>query len=287
MNNLYGLFGEKLSHSISPQIHSLFFKQMNMEAYYHLFEIKREDLKTAVEGLKVLGAKGINVTIPYKVDIMECLDEISSEAKSIGAVNTVCFENGRTIGYNSDYFGFGMMLHKNSIEVENKRAVILGSGGVAKTVFHYLADRGIQDVTVVVRNKKVVGSEDGAWKLQWMAEIMKNDSNILKVIDYKEAAKLKDRDLLVNCTPSGMYPKLIHESPLKKEEITCYSAVVDLIFNPKETLLLKYARENNIKAVNGLYMLVAQGIVSEGYWNKMNISQEIIDKIYDKLENYL
>lgn len=279
MSNLYGLFGEKLSHSISPQIHSLFFKELNMEAYYHLFEVKREDLKTAIDGLKVLGAKGVNVTIPYKVDIMNCIDEISPEAKSIGAVNTVSFENGRTIGYNSDYFGFGKMLSKNSIEIKDKEAVVLGSGGVSKTVVHYLMDKGIKDIIVVVRDKN---NNDDNWKLEWIQKLMEKYPEIIKIINYEEVNELANKDLLVNCTPLGMYPK-IDASPLEKENIIKFSAVVDLIYNPKETLLLRYARESGIKTVNGLYMLVAQAIVSEEYWNKINISQEIIDKIYNKL----
>ena len=105
MSELYGLLGDKLSHSISPQIHSMLFNKFSMKGYYHLFELKSEDLKAAIEGFKVIKPRGINVTIPYKIKIMEFIDELSKEAKEIGSVNTLKFEEDRTIGYNTDYFG--------------------------------------------------------------------------------------------------------------------------------------------------------------------------------------
>ena len=124
MSELYGLLGEKLSHSISPQIHSMIFNKLRMKGYYHLFEVEKKDLKSVIEGFKVIKPMGINVTIPYKIKVMEFLDEVSFEAKAIGAVNSIKFENGKTIGYNTDYFGIGMLFSKNDIKVENKKATI-------------------------------------------------------------------------------------------------------------------------------------------------------------------
>lgn len=287
MESLYGLFGEKLSHSLSPLIHSIFFNKMNMEAYYHLFELKREDLGDAVKGLKAIGAKGINVTIPYKVDIIKELDEISEEARRLGAVNTICFDNGKTIGYNSDYYGFGKMLQKNDIKIKGKKAVILGSGGSSRTVFQYLVDSGIEEITIVIRDLNKQRTKEEMWKVDWIYKLKEEtDNEVIKnsnLISYEELNNLTRADILVNTTPSGMYPKLINQSPVDKKVVSKFSSVVDLIFNPRETLLLSYARECNIKSVNGLYMLVAQAMVSQEFWNKLKIEDDVVDQIYEEV----
>jgi shikimate dehydrogenase len=187
MSELYGLLGEKLTHSISPQIHAIIFNKLNMKGYYHLFEFKDKDLSDVMIGFNVIKPRGINVTIPYKIKIMEFIDELSNEAKDIGAVNTIKFEGGKTIGYNTDYFGMGMLFHKYSIEVKNKKALILGNGGVAVTMVRYLIDTGINEITVATRN----------------VYSLKNNSkfNFCKIISYDEIEEIKDSDMVINCTP--------------------------------------------------------------------------------------
>jgi len=269
MSELYGLIGEKLSHSISPQIHSMVFNKLNMKGYYHLFEFKKEDLKAAMEGFKIIKPMGINVTIPYKIQVMQFLDEVSGEAKDIGAVNTLKFEAGKTIGYNTDYFGIGMLFDKNYIEVKNKKATILGNGGVAVTMATYLLNNGIRELTVVTRNvSKLKGN---------------SKFNSCKIISYDEIGSINESDIVVNCTPLGMYPNL-NNSPIEKNHISKYASAVDMIYNPKKTLFLKYAEDAGLKAVNGLYMLVGQGIAAQEIWNDIKIPKSIIDEIYDELE---
>lgn len=269
MSELYGLLGEKLSHSVSPQIHSMVFNKLNMKGYYHLFELEKKDLKVAMEGFKVIKPRGINVTIPYKIEIMKYLDEISAEAKAIGAVNTIKFEKGKTIGYNTDYFGIGMLFDKNDIKVKNKKAVIFGNGGVAVTMVQYLLNNGINQITVVTRN---------------VLKLKENSKfNSCKLISYNEIEGIKQADIVVNCTPLGMYPNL-NNSAIEKKYISKFESAVDMIYNPKETLFLKYAKDAGLKAVNGLYMLVGQGIAAQEIWNDIKIPKSIIDDIYDELE---
>ena len=188
MSELYGLIGEKITHSVSPQIHSMIFNKLNMKGYYHLLEFESKNLKAAMEGFKVIKPRGINVTIPYKIKVMEFLDELSLGAKEIGAVNTLKFENGKTIGYNTDYFGIGMLFNKYDIEVKNKKAVILGNGGVAVTMVKYLLNSGINEITVVTRD---------VLKLK---ENSKFDD--CKLISYDEIKTIKKSDIVVNCTPT-------------------------------------------------------------------------------------
>ncbi|RKD26536.1 shikimate dehydrogenase [Caminicella sporogenes DSM 14501] len=268
MSQLYGLIGEKLSHSLSPAIHFQVFNELKLDGHYHLFEVKRKDLKDAVLGLKALGVKGVNVTIPYKIEIMKYLDEISYEAEKIGAVNTIYFKDNMIIGYNTDYYGFGMMLDINAIDVKNKKAVILGSGGAAKAVVQYLVDKGIGDIIIVSRH------------INRAKEKFKN----YEVISYDKIKFLKFRDLIINCTPCGMYPD-IHNLPIDKECISKFDIAIDLIYNPRETLFLKYSKERGLKSINGLYMLVGQAVRAEEIWNEMKIDRAVTDKIYQIIDS--
>ncbi|WP_298840642.1 shikimate dehydrogenase [Clostridium sp.] len=268
MSELYGLLGEKLTHSISPQIHSMIFNKLSMKGYYHLFEVQKKDLKAVMGGFNIIKPMGINVTIPYKISVMKFLDEISFEAKAIGAVNTIKFENGKTIGYNTDYFGIGMLFSKNDIQVKNKNATIFGNGGVAVTMVNYLLNNGISKITVVTRN---------------VSKLKENSSfNSCRLISYDEINEIKDNDIAINCTPLGMYPNL-DNSPIEKKYIGKFTSAVDMIYNPKETLFLKYAKAAGLKSVNGLYMLVGQATCAQEIWNNIEISKNIIDEIYEEL----
>ncbi len=266
MSNLYGLIGEKLSHSYSPEIHSIIYNELNIEGYYHLFEIEREKLKTILDGLKALKAKGVNVTIPYKSILMDELDYISSEAKNIGAINTICFNGNHTTGYNTDYYGFGMMLEEYNIDLKNRRVVVLGTGGASKAVIQYLVDNKIANIILVSRNVKNA----------------KEFFHEYEIISYNDVNRLKNQDIVINCTPVGMYPN-IDKSPLNREEISKFKIAIDLIYNPHETLFIRYAKELGLKNMNGLYMLVAQAVKSQELWNDMEIDMAIVKKIYNIL----
>jgi len=268
MSNFYGLIGEKLGHSLSPQIHNLIFENINSRGLYNLLEIKKEDLKSAVCGLKALGCKGVNVTIPYKIQVMQYLDNISEEAKKIGAVNTISFNDGILTGYNTDYYGFGEALKKSQIDINNKKAIILGCGGASKAVVQYLVDNKINDITYVSRNPESIAKD------------IKN----FKIISYNDMENLINQDIVINCTPCGMYPN-VEASPINKSIISKFSAAVDLIYNPQETLFLKQSRELGLKTENGLYMLVAQAIAAQEIWQNIKISQESVDEIYVKLRS--
>ncbi|WP_053956572.1 shikimate dehydrogenase [Inediibacterium massiliense] len=267
---LYGLLGETLCHSFSPMIHENIFEKVKKKGHYHLFEVKREDIKKALQGLLALGIKGVNVTIPYKIEVMKNLDEIGEEAKKIGAVNTISFENNKMIGYNTDYYGFGMMLTHYDIDVAGKSAVILGSGGAAHGVIQYLLDKGIEEIIMVSRTPQKV--------FQAHKEVF--------VISYDELENLESKDMIINCTPCGMYPK-IDVSPVKENIIVKFHTAIDLIYNPYETLFLSYANKNNVKAVNGLYMLVGQAMKSQEIWNHMTFSEKERNEIYEKIKSVM
>lgn len=270
MSSLYGLIGEKLGHSFSPIIHSIIFKELSINAYYNLFEVNNEHLKDAVYGLKALKAKGVNVTIPYKVDIMKYLNYVSIESNKIGAVNTICFKDNKTIGYNTDYYGFGIMLNKYNITIKGKTAVILGTGGASKAVVQYLLDKEIKDIVLVSRDISKVD------------EKFKN----FRLISYNEIKSLKETDMIINCTPCGMHPNT-NISLINKEDMSKFKVAVDLIYNPTQTLFLKYAKELGLVSINGLYMLIGQAVKSQELWNNIEIYSVIYDKIYYRINSIL
>lgn len=263
----FGLVGEKLGHSISPEIHEKIFKELNISAGYKLFEIEKDKISELKDALKLLKIKGVNVTIPYKQEVMNQMDFISREAKEIGAINTILLKEGKLYGYNSDYFGFKIMLEINNIDVKEKTCVLLGTGGAAKAIIAYLKDAGVKKLYVVTRDKN---------------KKLYNDS-FDTLIDYKELNNING-DIIINSTPVGMYPH-ISESPVDKCVIEKYDVLVDIIYNPKLTKFLEFGKELNKKICGGLYMLVGQAVKSEELWNDTVIDRRVIDNIYRDLEN--
>ncbi|WP_291653997.1 shikimate dehydrogenase [Clostridium sp.] len=262
----YGLLGERLSHSLSPEIHSEILKSINKDGAYKLFEIEKERLEDFAEALKLLKIKGANVTIPYKKDIMNYIDIISEEAEKIGAINTIHLENGKLYGYNTDYYGFGYMLKVNNINIKGKSAIILGNGGACRAVVHYLLDNKISDIKIVSRKPN-----KGEFNLQ----------NV-DVITYEELKDISG-DILINSTPVGMYPN-INMSPVTEDIIRNFNVLVDLIYNPMETKFINIGNSLSKKTTSGLYMLIGQAAKSQEIWNSVSISEEIIKEIYQKLK---
>jgi len=266
----FGLIGEKLGHSRSPKIHELLFRELGIEGSYSLLEIEKEKLADSFAELREVYS-GVNVTIPYKTEIVPFLTDISPEATAIGAVNTICFKNKDAFGYNTDYYGFGFLLKQNGIQITGKNMVVLGSGGAARAVLQYLNDFKAGKVLVVSRNPEQSAASLKEMRLQILMEFC----------DY-DALPEKNGDVIINCTPVGMFPNVL-ESPVSRECVQRFSAAVDLIYNPLETVFLRYARENGRKAVNGLLMLVAQAVFAEEIWLDRKIDKDIIVKIAEIL----
>ncbi|WBW99353.1 shikimate dehydrogenase [Oceanirhabdus sp. W0125-5] len=257
----YGLIGKKLSHSFSPFIHEEFFKAQGIDGEYELYEFEPNELKNKLENIKNIGVKGINVTIPYKEDVINYIDEISAEVKSIGAVNTIKFEDGKAIGYNTDYFGIKETFTINNVKIKGKKAIVLGTGGASKAVITCLKDMGIENIVLISRNPEKVISN-------------------YKVDNYENLHRYKSYELLINTTPVGMFP-LIDESPIEEKHIKEREFVFDLIYNPSKTRILQYAMKNGVKCSNGLYMLVLQALKSEEIWNDIMIPEGVVKQIFN------
>ena len=247
----YGLIGEKLGHSYSKLIH-----EKLADYTYDLIPLSKEEFP---EFLKAKAFKAINVTIPYKQAVLPFLDEISDEAKAIGAVNTILNRDGKLYGYNTDYLGFLYTLQKNNIKVTGEKVLILGNGGAAKAIVAALSSLTPREL-VTVKYKEEPGT-----------------------LTYEQAAALhSDATLVVNTSPVGMYPN-VDVSPMDLTPYDNLNAVVDLIYNPSTTKLLAQAKAMGIKAVNGMEMLVAQAKYAAELFLNTKISDDRIPDVMHEL----
>ena len=203
--------------------------------------------------------KSINVTIPYKKDVIPYLDELDENAKAIGAVNTIVNKNGKLYGHNTDFSGFMYMLKKHNIKIEGKKCVVLGDGGASKAVVAVLKKMGAKEVIIV--------------------DIIKTDS----AITYDECfAKHTDAEFIANTSPVGMFPKC-DASPVDLTKFPKCEAVADVIYNPLETKLVAQAKELGMTGVNGLEMLVAQALYAVEFFLEKKLDEAEIDKVYKKI----
>lgn len=245
------LIGNPIGHSISPQIHNAAFQSLNLNLVYLAFQVEG-DLGGAVEGLKILGARGFNVTIPYKVSVMGHLDCLDASALEIGAVNTVLNRNGRLIGYNTDGKGF---IRSVGVEVVKGAGVtVLGAGGAARAIviesaryasMIYVLNRSLEKAEALAR--------EVAHRLNSGIEIK---AMPLTPGSLREA--LEHSSLLANATPVGMHPH-VDESPVPPGLLNRELTVFDAVYNPLETRLLRDARRAGARTVDGLEMLIHQG----------------------------
>lgn len=249
LSHRFGLLGETLEHSISPQIHKLLGKYS-----YRCYPVKKENLAAFISSC---GLHGFNVTIPYKRDVMKMCGVLSETAEKTGAVNTVLrLPDGRLSGFNTDSAGFAAALLKNGISPENKKVLILGSGGAGKTARYTVEKLGCREAVTVSRS----GSEN-----------------------YGNISRHKDADIIINATPVGMYPEN-GESPVDLSVFENPGFVFDMIYNPQKTALLFSAEKLGIKCDNGLFMLCAQAVKSAEIFLGKNFENHTADMIFKKIK---
>lgn len=269
----YGLIGEKLGHSYSKIIH-----EKLADYTYDLIPLNREEFVSFMEQRNFTA---INVTIPYKQEVIPYLDELHPLAQEIGSVNTIVNKSGHFIGYNTDFYGFEYLLTHNQITIQGKKCLVLGNGGTSKTVQAVLKHLGAADIYVVSRKgfSENVNTEGEASNSYEIAE----HRNVCKKISYDSCyADHTDAQVIINTTPLGMYPNM-DASPLDLTSFTICEAVVDVIFNPLKTKIAQQAEALGIKAVTGLEMLVAQAKQAVEYFLETRLEDAVIEGTYQEL----
>ena len=261
---LYCLLGNGIKNSLSPIIHNSFFQSNNLEGYYTTLNVNSNDLKTILHTLRKLNFRGANVTIPHKTDIIPYLDSLDSLSNSVNAVNTVLYENEKLIGYNTDVEGFMKPLRKNIQRFDNKKAVILGSGGASKAVLYGLINANCKEL--IILNRTIENARQIVTKL---------DSDIpisCHVLNQKTIDSLSDVDIMINTVP-------LHKTNtiLDFHSDLGIKLAYDLEYLPKETNFIKQMKSLNADLIYGYEMLLSQAKLSFQIWTGILPSDDSID----------
>ncbi|MBI4684972.1 MAG: shikimate dehydrogenase [Nitrospirae bacterium] len=262
---IVGLLGYPVEHSLSPAMHNAAFERLKLDFCYIAFPVRPELLKEAVKAVRALDLAGVNVTVPHKEKVIPFLDEVDKEAFFIGAVNTIVNKNRKLIGYNTDGRGFMRSLSEKGISVRNRNVLIVGAGGASRAVGYYLCQKAARLFLYDIDKKKAV-------KLSNVLNKIRNNVSFLNL--QSSTFNLDEIDVIVNATPLGLKkddPLPINVDLLKSEHIVC-----DLIY--KKTKLLEIASRKGCKTLNGLGMLLWQGVLAFELWTGKRPPVDIMRK---------
>lgn len=271
---IYGVIGYPIAHSMSPLMHNREFQALKLDHYYTAFNIHPDDLAKAIESVRILEIRGLNVTLPHKVKVMDYLDEIDEEARLIGAVNTIINRDGHLIGTNTDGEGYLRSLLTIVDSLYAKKVILIGAGGAARAIATTLARQGVQALDVA--NRTAAKAEELAKHVNRFA-----DCKALALKDAEE--QLENYDIIINTTSVGMSPN-VEEAPIRLDHLKTGAVVSDLIYNPLKTKLLQQAEEKGAVIHNGVGMFVYQGALAFEKWTgiKPNI-ERMMDTVIKKL----
>lgn len=278
---LLSILGNPVKHSKSPYMHNNSFEKLKLDLVYMAFEIEKGNIKKGVEAMRTLNAKGFNITMPYKEEVMECLDEIDKAAEVIGSVNTVLNSNGKLIGYNTDGKGFLKALEERGVNFKEEKIVIVGAGGAARAIAVQLAFDGTREI--VIANRTIENAKTISDIINQNVPKAKARSIILDEKLLKE--ELKDAKILINTTSIGMN-KTKDKSVIENIDTLHKDLLVaDIIYDPPKTKLLSQAENVGCKTMNGLPMLVYQGAIAFEIWTDQDMPKTVIEDMLYEVES--
>lgn len=272
------VIGNPVGHSLSPLMHNYFLKHFKISASYSSLELEAGELGNTLKKLRDSGASGVNVTLPFKEAVMEYMDVLSDEARTMGSVNTIKFSGGILEGHNTDSFGFEKSL---DMSLADKKVTILGAGGAARAVMLSCGRSGCKSVTVINRTperaEKIVNA--------FITKFPETRFDFMASGDAAVKENIRRTHLLVNATSVGLKSRDLALSPVRTNYLHEDLVVIDLIYNPLETLLLRRAREKGIRYINGIDMLIYQGLASLQIWLDQDLPyhRSLIDEVREKL----
>lgn len=269
---LLGVLGYQVEHSLSPAMHNAALAHLGLDMVYLPLPAKPEDLGRAVEGMQALGFAGANVTVPHKEAVLAWVDELSPEARLIGAVNTLVFGDGKVRGHNTDAAGFLLSLREEAgFDPAGKTCLVLGAGGAARAVVVALGQAGAGTVYIANRTR-----EKAAGLARLLAQDLGVPALALSLEENELAPVLARSDLVVQASPVGMHPHTDVPPIINPALLVPGTLVYDLIYNPPETAFLRLARERGCRTLNGLGMLVYQGARSLELWTGIPAPVEVM-----------
>lgn len=265
MRTVFGVFGDPIAHSKSPDMHNAAFRELNMECSYHAFRVSPENIKDALLGAKAMGFGGVNLTVPLKQEALKIVDA-DPLAASIGAVNTVNFKDGMK-GYNTDGLGAKRTLEEKDVVIRESKVLIVGSGGASRAIAFQFAKDGA-DITIANRTESKA--------IELAADVSAVGSARGCGLDNLKEL-IADSDILINCTTLGMHPNT-EGTVATAEDMHPDLTVFDIVYNPLETRLLKEAKKAGAKAVTGEMMLIYQGAEAFRIWTGMEPPIDVMKK---------
>ena len=277
---LFGVLGTPITHNISPQMHNEAFRQLGLDCVYVAFEVGEEGMKTAVEGLRTLNVRGYNVTMPNKNIMATLCDKLSPAAEIIGAVNTVVNDNGILTGYTTDGTGYMRAALDAGHNIIGKKMTLLGAGGASTAVFVQAALDGLSEISVFSRST----SKFNERARSIIEKLSDHTSCKVNLYDLEDEARLRheisESAILTNGTSVGMAPdtdnSVINDISMFHKDLI----VSDIIYNPRETKLMRLAKEAGCPTFNGLYMLLYQGAEAFKIWTGQDMPVDIIKAKY-------
>ncbi len=262
----FAVVGNPVQHSLSPKLHNEIFRQMKIEGNYDKLEIKERKIPSILKSMRHGDFQGLNVTIPYKEKVLPFLDELSSDAKNIGAVNCITNEDGKLIGHNTDSIGFLHVLKLRHVPIRHHQFVVLGAGGTAKSVVYALLHTVIEKIIVV--NRTASRAEQLISEMEPFRKNMELLSASIEEIDINRPT------VWINCTSVGMGNDEAN-SPIPESLINSNHYVIDFVYHPLRTQLIKDADRNDAKIITGLDMLIEQGLESFRIWFNQDPGKDI------------
>lgn len=255
---LYSVIGDPIRHSKSPIMMNRAFRERGINGIYTAFHITADRLGDFVAGVRAMGIRGVNVTIPHKLDIMPLLDEIDESAQVIGAVNTIVNTDGHLKGYNTDGIGYVRSLKEEAKpDLAGSHVLIIGAGGATRGILYALAREGVASITI--SNRTVARAEE-------LAEAFRGLVPVIRAIGQDELqAACGNSDIIINTTSLGMFPN-VEDTPIDSSWLKPDSVASDLIYNPLTTRFLEEARDRGCRIHGGLGMFIYQGAYAFEYW---------------------
>lgn len=275
-----GIIGHPIGHTLSPIMHQTVASSLGIDLSYKAYDVAPDKLEHFIDQLRNGVIDGLNVTIPHKVAVMELLDELSSDALAIGAVNTIVNNNGKLTGHNSDAYGLIQAIKANAgLEIKGRKVVVYGAGGAARAICWGVCDQGCAELVIANRSvSKATEISDRLTKLYPNVEATELGSN--KLVD-----SIKTADIIINTSSIGM-EGVAQTLPPGVESISYGQLVVDIVYRPLDTPLLKMARARGAKTLDGLWMLIYQGAMSFEIWTGKKFEVELArEKLLSELNN--
>ncbi len=273
MKKKFGIIGNPIKHSLSPVLHEYWFKKYNIDAEYSIIEVSDNELPKIIEKIKQGNYSGINVTLPFKQKIINYVDKLVNDAELTGSVNTLLLDNDSTvIGENTDVYGLQAAYLKEIDNNPNKKALVLGAGGVSPSIILSIQKSGIRNISITNRtNEKCI--------------FLKKKFNFLNIISWTDLkSEIKNFDIIINATSLGL--KNGEDFNFNFSDTKNEAIYIDTIYNPLETKTFKYLKEEGRRVFNGLDMFIYQGQKSFYLWNKINpeIDVELVELLNLKLK---